>query len=125
MRKITIHDVKQALLDHRFRKTLPDELGADVDKFLSNPGCNCNHTIYRKIMQEAAPQLREYYPSKEPQTEEEMDSKKSTNSWTVINCSTNELAERLRRLPPGRKQIDIARWQDQVTVVVNELEVEY
>jgi hypothetical protein len=43
------------------------------------------------------------------------------NTWTVINCNIDELEKRLKALPPGRKQLELARYEDQVTVVVNEL----
>lgn len=44
------------------------------------------------------------------------------NQWTVINCSIQELQGRLQGLGPGRKQVEVARFQDQVTVVINDLE---
>ena len=123
--KIKLLDVKQALLDDRFRATLPDDLTEDVQKFLQNPGCACNHPIYRKVMKVAGKQLVDYYPAKEATDPDEIPEKLSRNEWTVINCSIDELASRLRKLPPGRKQLDVARYQDQVTVVVNELDIAY
>lgn len=124
-KKISVHDVKQALLDDRFRSTLPSELNDDVHKFLKNPSCGCNHPIYLKVMRKAAKQIAEYFPTKE-KTEPEEFAKEierlAKNDWQVINCSIHELSEKLRELGPGRKQLDIARWQDQVTVVVNHLE---
>ena len=124
-RKITIHDIKQALLDERFRKTLPDDLQDDVEKFLSNPGCACNHPIYIKVMKKAKKQVSEYFPTKDEVNPEEMEKeidKLASNQWQVINCHMNDLSEELRKLGAGRKQIDVARWQDQVTVVVNHLD---
>ena len=113
-------DVKQALLDSRFREKLPESFTPDVQKFLSNPGCGCNHPIYKKIMNEAKDQLMEYFPLK---TEvEEISEKQIQNNWTVINCTIQELQKKLRDLPPGQKQIEIARYQDEVTVVINELD---
>lgn len=124
-RKVTVHDIKQAMLDERFRSKLPDELNEDVQKFLKNPGCACNHPIYIRVMQKAGPQLAEYFPAKETpepdEFEKEID-RLAQNDWQVINCHVGELTERLRKLGPGRKQLDIARWQDQVTVVINHLE---
>jgi len=127
-KRISIHDVKQALLDERFRSKLPENLREDVQKFLKNPGCACNHPIYIRVMQNARPQLVEYFPTKETPTEEE--AKKefeslSKNNWQVINCSVHELAGELKKLGPGRKQLDIARFEDQVTVVVNHLDEIY
>lgn len=124
-KKITYHDIKQALLDERFRNTLPPELATDVQKFLKNPGCACNHPIYIKIAQKAQKELIQYFPTKEVETVEEMQKKVeklARNDWQVINCHIDQLGEKLRGLKPGRKQLDIARWQDQVTVVINHLE---
>lgn len=41
----------------------------------------------------------------------------------VINCHKDELEHRLQKLGPGRKQIAICRYEDQVTAVINELEI--
>jgi hypothetical protein len=124
-RRISIHEIKQALLDQRFRDSLPSDLSEDVQKFLKNPGCVCNHPIYLKVMRKATKQISEYFPQKEvpdaDQVEAEME-KLAKNEWQVINCHISELGEELRKLGAGRKQLDIARWQDQVTVVVNHLE---
>lgn len=120
--------MKQALLDERFRQTLPDDLKPDVDKFLKNPGCACNHPIYKKIIAKASNHLNQYYPTKESVNLDEFQKeveKASENHWSVINCSIDELAEKLKKLPNGRKQLDIARFQDQVTVVINELDLIY
>lgn len=124
-KKITVHDIKQALLDARFRSSLPEELTEDVQKFLKNPNCACNHPIYLKLMRRAQKQLSDYFPSKdkiEPEVFEKEIELLSRNNWQVINCHIAELSEKLRELGPGRKQLDVARWQDQVTVVVNHLE---
>lgn len=124
-RKVTIHDIKQALLDERFRASLPPALSDDVQKFLKNPGCACNHPIYMNVMRKATKQVAEYFPAKEEPDLVEMEKeieKISKNEWQVINCHINDLAVELRKLGAGRKQLDVARWQDQVTVVVNHLE---
>jgi len=124
-KRVTVHDIKQALLDERFRASLPGELQDDVQKFLKNPGCACNHPIYIRVMRKARKQVSEYFPSIETPTEEEFEQEAerlAKNDWQVINCSIHELTEELRKLGPGRKQLEIARWQDQVTVVVNHLE---
>ena len=44
------------------------------------------------------------------------------NHFTVINCHIDELAARLQKLPLGRKYISVARFEDQVTCIVNELD---
>lgn len=123
--KITINNVKEALLDERFRATLPDDLLDDVQKFLKNPGCACNHPIYVRVAQKAGSQLKEYFPTREIPSETEIQKefdKLSRNQWQVINCSIHDLSKELKNLPPGRKQLEIARFQDQVTVVINHLE---
>lgn len=121
-KKISALDVKEALLDRRFREALPESLLPDVQKFMNNPGCACNHPIYRKVMREATEQLAKYFPSKETVDVDEEERRLSRNEWTVFSCHIDELQARLRKLPPGRKMIEVARWQDQVTVVVNELD---
>lgn len=113
-------------MDERFRLTLPAELNEDIQKFLKNPGCSCNHPIYKKILKNGANQLAQYYPTKmriEPEEIEREIERVSQNEWSVINCHIDELATHLRKLPSGRKQLDIARYQDQVTVVINELDI--
>lgn len=123
MDKVSIKDVKSALKDSRFRLTLPKEMSAEVEEFLNNPGCPCHAPLYRKILRECREQLSRYFPDRSiPDTEDEI-RRLAENRWTVINCHVSELESRLARLGPGRKQLDVARWQDQVTVVINELDV--
>lgn len=127
-RRVTIHDIKQALLDQRFRDSLPEELQEDITKFLKNPTCKCNHTVYRNVMLKAGPQIAEYFPTKEALSAEEVEKETALltkNNWQVINCSIYELSDELRKLGAGRKQLDIARFEDQVTIVVNHLEEIY
>lgn len=122
-KKITISDVKKALKDERFRAILPKDMGPELIGFLENPGCACNLPLYRKIMKDCRDQLSKYYPGMEiPDTEKEI-SRMAENHWTVISCHVDELESRLNKLGPGRKQLDVARYQDQVTVVVNDLDL--
>jgi hypothetical protein len=125
MKQISLMEVKQALRDSRFRDSLPQEFKDDVQKFLHNPGCACNLPIYRRILREAKDHLMAYYPGRELLNVEEEISNLAKNNFSVINCSKDELEEKLRRLGPGRKQIAVARYEDQVTVVVNELDLIY
>lgn len=127
-KRITIHDVKQALLDERFREKLPDDLKDKVRDFLKNPNCVCNHPIYLEVLRKARKQLLEYFPTKDEPSQMEIENqmeKLSRNDWEVINCTIYELESRLKKLKPGRKQIEMARFQDQVTVIVNHLEEVY
>jgi hypothetical protein len=124
-KKVTIHNIKQALMDDRFRASLPDTLQEDIQKFLKNPGCACNHPIYLNVMKKAGSQVRDYFPSMEASSVEDLEKsadKVAANSWQVINCNKDELVFKLRELGPGRKQLDISRYKDEVTVVVNHLE---
>ena len=122
MEKISVRDIKNALKDLRFRLILPKEISADVDEFLKNPGCACHAPLYRKILKDCKEQLSRYYPDKQASDQEEEIARLAENRWTVINCHVDELESILSKLGPGRKQLDVARWQDQVTVVVNELD---
>ena len=125
MKPITLLDVKQALKDSRFRDTLPKSLTEDVQKYISNPGCACNTPLYRKVLKECQDQLKSYFPSRTVSNIEEEISKLAENNWSVINCHIDELEEKLRKLPKGRKQLAMTRYEDQVTVIVNELDFLY
>lgn len=124
-RPVSLMDVKQALRDSRFRESLPESLKPDVQKFLSNPGCACNVPIYQRVLKEGAEQLRAYFPSRPIANLEEEVKSLAENHWRVINCKAADLEAQLKKLPPGRKQLAVARYEDEVTVVVNELDVIY
>lgn len=122
MAKISLNDVKNALLDERFRDSLPSEFQDDVQKFLKNPGCACNHPIYMRLYKEGRSFLKDYFPTKDKfeSTIEELE-ENFQNDWEVINCDVEELASKLQQLRHGRKQIELSRWNDKVTVIVNHL----
>src|SRR5262245_6628427 len=121
MKPIRLVDVKSALRDSRFRATLPSEFESDINNFLNNPGCNCHMPFYRKVLNECKEQLQSYFPGREV-NEKKGEPLAADNEWTVINCNVSELENELKNLGPGRFQLDVARWQDQVTVVVNKLD---
>ena len=118
-------EVKQALKDSRFRENLPIELKPDLIQYLNNPSCSCNVPFYRKILKNAQEVLLKFYPGREIANEDEEITKLAENHWTVINCKSNELEDRLKKLPPGRKQLAVARYEDEVTIIVNELDYIY
>lgn len=122
--KIGLAEVKQAIKDSRFREMLGPELHGEIDKFLNNPGCPCNVPLYRKILKDYRNELSTYFPSKEIEEAINLD-KIAENHWSVINCHKDELETTLRKLPPGRKQLAIARHEDQVTVIINELDISF
>lgn len=124
-RPIGLIEVKQALRDARFRNSLPDSFKDDMQKYLNNPGCACNVPIYQKIMRDAKKELQAYYPNRSVADIDEEVKKLAQNNWSVINCNIDELESKLRKLPPGRKQVTVARFEDQVTVVVNEIDAIY
>lgn len=121
-RPVSLMDVKQALRDSRFRESLPIGFKDDIQKYLNNPGCACNVPIYKKIMTDAKQQLQEYFPNRSIANLDDEAKKLSENHWRVINCKAEDLEKELRKLPNGRKQIAVARFEDMVTVVVNELD---
>lgn len=47
----------------------------------------------------------------------------TSHNFHVINCSIGEVEERLKKLPLGLKQIAMARYEDQVTIIVNVMEL--
>ncbi len=164
MNPVTVNDIKTAMRDPSFIATLPPSLTPEVQKFMSNPGCGCNMSVYQKILKEAPAQIQAYFPTKsvaegaaevdrimanQPQIqnmqqqqlppnglpqhpnanmpnpqqqvfqEEKVHFPEPINDFHVINCSIGEVEERIKRLPHGHKQIAIARYEDQVTVIVN------
>ena len=122
-RPIGLMEVKQALRDARFRNSLPESFKEDMQKYLNNPGCACNVPIYQKIMREGKKELQAYYPNRNIADLDDEVKKLAQNHWSVINCHVSELESKLRGLAPGRKQVTVARFEDQVTVIVNELDV--
>jgi hypothetical protein len=122
---ISLIDVKQALRDDRFKNSLPEIFSEDIKKFNSNPGCGCNVALYKRLLKEAKPQLQSYFPDKDVIDPEEQAKKMAQNNFYVINCSSDELEAKLQSLPPGRKQLAIARYEDKITVVINELDFIY
>lgn len=123
MKKIGLSDVKLALKDSRFRDSLPENFKEDVNKFILNPGCpSCSVPLFRRLLKEAVPQIEAYFPGREIEAVSETTVKEKHDNWLVINCNINELETRMRKLPPGRKQISMARFQDQVTVIINEMD---
>jgi replicative DNA helicase len=109
--------------DSRFRNNLPITVQDDVQKYLKNPACACNTPIYARILRECQDQILQYYPGREIITLEQEVEQLAKNHWKVVNCHIDDLEKELRKLPPGRKQIDVARYEDQVTVVINELDL--
>ena len=116
-------DVKAALKDYRFRDSLPIELQEDVAGYLHNPGCACNVPFYRKLIKKYSKYLKKYYPGSEVSDEEEEIKQLAENNWSVINCKIFELESRLKQLAPGRKQLAVSRYEDKVTVIVNEINI--
>lgn len=125
MKPVTLMDVKQALRDPKFRESLPSNFAEEIRKYQHNPGCACNVPLYKRIMTEAKESLQAYYPSKSIVSLEEDARKLAENNFSVISCSIDKLEEELRKLPIGRKQIAMARYEDQVTVVINEIDFIY
>jgi hypothetical protein len=115
-------DIKQALRDGEFRKSLPAAFEKELLAYLSNPSCPCNIPLYRKILKECKEQLQKFFPDKKILDEIEEIKNLAKNHFSVINCGKDELERKLHALAPGRKQIAIARHEDQVTVIVNELD---
>ena len=123
MKLITLLDIKTAMRDHRFRDSLPPDLHNDVEKYMKNPGCSCNHPIYVRIAKECKAQLSAYFPGAEVESAVDKEIERlSKNNFSVINCHVNDLDKELKSLPNGKKQIAIARYDDQVTVIINELD---
>jgi hypothetical protein len=112
--------VKQALKNIEFRRSLPTILKNEIQKYEQNPDCPCNLEIYRQVLKHGVKELKEYYSSEEIVTLETP--KLSENHWLILDCAIQELQVELRKLKRGRKQIAIARFEDRVSVIINELD---
>jgi hypothetical protein len=122
--KIGLMEIKQALNDGRFRDVLPVELREDLAKYLHCPSCPSHVEFYRKVLKYASKQLQEYYPGAELHDQDIEDKKLAENSWTVFSCHIDQLETELRkRAAMGRVQIAVARFEEQVTVVMNQLNI--
>jgi len=122
---VSLMDIKSAMKDEDFRSKLPESLAPEIQKFINNPSCSCNVPLYKKIIKEAKEQVLAYFPGKDVMTQEEEVERLSKNNWRVINCSIGDVEKEMKKLPNGRKQIAMARYEDQVTIVVNDLDVTF
>jgi hypothetical protein len=119
---ISLLDIKTAMKDENFRSKLPESLNPEVQKFINNPSCSCNVPLYKKIIKEAKDQVLEYFPGKSVMSQEEEAEQLAKNNWRVVSCSIGDLEKEMKKLPAGRKQISMSRFEDQVTVIINELD---
>jgi hypothetical protein len=117
--KVSLMEIKQALLDSRFRESLPPEIKNEVTSFLSNPSCPCNIPLYRKVLKECREQLMRYFPEREIHDELEDIKKVAENKWKVINCNIHDLQSEVRKLPNKRVQIAVSRYEEEVTAIAN------
>ena len=122
---VSLMDIKSAMKDEDFRSKLPESLAPEIQKFINNPSCSCNVPLYKKIIKEAKEQVLAYFPGKDVMTQEEEIELLSKNNWRVINCSIGDVEKEMKKLPNGRKQIAMARYEDQVTIIVNDLDVTF
>lgn len=120
--KITLSEIKKALKDTRFREKLPTYLKNEVLKFLSNPSCACNAPLYKKIVNECGSLLLEYFPNKEFNDEILNEISKEDGSWMVINCHIDQLENNLRKIKYTKTNVAMARYEDQVTVIIKEIQ---
>jgi hypothetical protein len=122
---VSLMDIKSAMKDEDFRSKLPESLAPEIQKFINNPSCSCNVPLYKKIIKEAKDQVLAYFPGKEVMSQEEEVERLSKNNWRVLSCSIGDLEKEMKKLPNGRKQVAMARYEDQVTVIINDLDVVY
>lgn len=52
--------------------------------------------------------------------EDKVKQKESGLNWKVINTTTHELINELNKLPVGRKMLTLTRFQDKVTLLIND-----
>ena len=124
MKPVGLMDVRQALLaDDRFQNLFP-EMKAEIDKFLKDPRrCgSCVVPLAKEILNHFPDRVEKYFPGRLVIRPEDESKKLAEHNYTIINCHINELEEKLRRLPAGGKRyLSLARFEDQVTVIVDEI----
>lgn len=118
--EINQEKIKKALLDSKFRSLYP-ELKKEIDQWIENPGCKCNIPLYNTILSDIS-RLKLYFGQESVVTEPILEIPGQVNHWSIFNGHIDKLNDYLQSLSPGPKQIAIARWQDQVTVIVNDPE---
>lgn len=119
MTEIKIASIKKALRNHEFRNMYP-ELKEEINTYIQNPDCKCNIPLYNAILFDID-KLKKWFGEDavviDPPLPEEPD---QLNKWQVINCHIDKLEDFLQGLPHGPKQIVIARWENEVTVIIND-----
>jgi len=118
--KLSRKDIQKAVLnDTRFRELFP-ELQDEINQILKNPNCGCNVKHIDKFFKYKK-RLLNYFSNHEVVSPQE-EAEEMQNDWDVINCHVDELEEVLNAMHKrNRKQIAVARYEDQVTVIVNDL----
>lgn len=114
--EITKSLIIKSLWKREFRDLFP-ELKSDIDVFLQNPGCKCNEPLYNTILQQTD-RLKRYFGEEMRIKEKVVTAETLRQSTFVLNVDIHELQGALRKLPVGPKSISLARFQDQVTAVV-------
>ncbi len=114
--QIGIKEIKAALWKSSFRDLFP-ELKDPINVYLNNPNCACNQPLYNTLLREKD-RLEKYFNSKiellvTPPTRKEI-----VGRIFVINSTIDSLESELRKLPIGPKSISIARYESQITAVV-------
>lgn len=120
-KKLSRLEIKQAILtDSRFRDLFP-ELEKEIKQVIKNPGCACHIPVYDKFF-EYKDRLGKYFSNNEIVHPKDEAKEASQNNWKVITCKSHELENKLNELHKfGRKQIAVARYQDDVTVIINDM----
>ena len=116
---LTVPYIIKALHNPKFRQILAGDYTEELQSFDKDPNCLCHHKFYRLIATKEVEAFRRFYPELgELETSNEL----REDNWHVINCSVEDVLDQLRKLPPGKKQVALARYEDQVTIVVNEFD---
>jgi len=119
---ITTEDLKRASKKGDFRNLFP-ELRAQFDGYIQKPGCgHCASQLISGLM-EFQDRLLQYFGEVtfDVMTPESFDPVGAMN-FSVINCSIHQLEDKLNALPTGAYQITVARYEEQVTAIINRLD---
>ena len=114
MNNLTISDIRQAIWDKRFQELFP-EYQERIQQFIKDPGCAC-HTPFLHTFFQHKDRLKKYFPTKNIVLPE------IRNDWSVLNCHIEEADKNLKSYPKTKRMIAAARWQNQLTVILNDIQ---
>lgn len=129
--RLTRDMLEKQFFTPQFRDLFPD-MAEKFSEYFKNPSCPCNYGLVQHVVSDGTALERWFKrPVMLDDNLRAMSEKLmmrhgpgGQREFWVLNTTTDKLQSELDSLPPGPKTFAIARWQDQVTVVIQDLEQE-